>query len=94
VDPPRNVYWWYQYGGLELLPSVLFLGMMSTVSNKSRRSAPDDLDDEEAIGGPRTGMKRSESTNSNASAGRRMHESALLLKASSGSYGALIDPQG
>ena len=93
VDPPRNVYWWWQYGWLELVPSVLFLSMMNTMSNKSRR--PDTAGgaaavDEEVSVAPRIGMKRSESTNSTASGGRRLPETANLLKTTIG-YGATTD---
>lgn len=93
VDPPRNVYWWWQYGCLELLPSVLFLAMMNTISNKTRRL--ESADDEEAGARSAITIQRTDSTNSTASGGgggggsssRRVHESTGLLKLGGG-YGA------
>jgi hypothetical protein len=89
VDPPRNVYWWWQYGFLELLPSVVFLSMMSTISNKLRRPDSSGDDDEEVVI-PRIGIKRSESTNSAASGGRRTPEATSLFKTTVG-YGSTLD---
>jgi hypothetical protein len=85
------------YGWLELVPSILFLSMMNTMSNKSRRPdttlAAGVAVDEEGSGAPlRIGLKRSESTNSTASGGgRRLPETASLLKTTTIAYGATTD---
>jgi hypothetical protein len=38
VAPPRNVYWWWNYGALELFPSAMFLYLMHPRSRKVDRT--------------------------------------------------------
>lgn len=38
VAPPRTVYWWWNYGALELIPSALFLLLMHPSSGGRGRS--------------------------------------------------------
>ncbi|KAL3936970.1 MAG: hypothetical protein SGBAC_007826 [Bacillariaceae sp.] len=44
ISPPHQILWWWQYGFLELIPSVLFLIMMRPNANRSgsSRAAPTD----------------------------------------------------
>jgi hypothetical protein len=40
VAPPLQVQWWWKYGALELVPSAIFMAIMSPSSNKGRRLNP------------------------------------------------------
>jgi len=78
VDPPNQVYWWWTYGALELIPSAVFLVIMHPNATKADRNAL--LSPVE--GDPSTFRKP---TSNN----RRLGETASLLKPSV-SYGAAI----
>jgi hypothetical protein len=78
VAPPVQVQWWWKYGALELVPSVLFLAMMSPSSNKARKHHPLNAGGEAATPTPPRserkgtgagggGFKRVDSTGSTAS---------------------------
>lgn len=60
IAPPSRVYWWYQYGALELIPATLFLLLMKP--SQKRRSdvlgerAPD------VESGPKRAKRRSGET--------------------------------
>ena len=45
VAPPRSVSWWWQYGALELIPSILFLLMMHPRSRTNGTNHSDDIED-------------------------------------------------
>jgi len=64
VAPPPNVSWWWQYGTLELIPSILFLLMMNP---RSAGSGSVDDSDESSRGHRRT---RSSSPGSGTSPAR------------------------
>lgn len=44
VAPPHQIYWWWQYGLLELIPSSLFLIMMQPNANRSADSEAEAAD--------------------------------------------------
>ena len=88
VAPPRKVYWWWEFGALELLPSVVFLVLMRPKNDKLPRGGANDThgDTPEELYTSRKqpdGMKRSISAT-----GRRVGESAALLKPAT-SYGSV-----
>lgn len=85
VAPPKEVYWWWKYGALELVPSVIFLLIMSPSSNKARETTHD-VQDAHPNQKPVSNLKRSDSASSAASS-RRYPEGTALLKPTSG-YGA------
>lgn len=85
VAPPRKVYWWYNYGILEMLPSIVFLILMHPSSHKVDRTA--DLSktaDEES--GSRKPLRRVDSGGSGTGV-RSKNETTALLKGSPSSYG-------
>jgi hypothetical protein len=85
VAPPNKVYWWWNYGVMELAPSILFLLLINTSSNTHKRHHQQHQQTDD-IGTPQsTASKivRTDSTNSAASMGRtRMHETSVLIKGS------------
>jgi hypothetical protein len=90
IAPPRKVYWWYNYGVLELLPSAIFLFIMKPSTNKSTDRAAED--DPRGSSGNARKIRRTDSassaTSNNNSNNRRQQESSGLLKTSPG-YGAM-----
>ncbi len=64
VAPPATVSWWWQYGVLELIPSILFLLMMHP---KSPRPVVDDTDD--SNNGARRAHRHSNHSNRSPSPG-------------------------
>jgi len=69
ISPPKNVYWWWKYGALELLPSVIFLIIMGPASNKTGRSDIPHAT-EEAMDDERKPIRRTVSGSSAHSASR------------------------
>lgn len=82
VAPPRKVFWWWNYGALELLPTAIFIAMMHPKTTKHVRGeedgnlrandSPDDL----------YGTRKVVATikRSNSASGRRSGETTSLLK--------------
>lgn len=76
IAPPRRVYWWYQYGALELIPAALFLCLMQPSRKRRSHTVIDD-------GTPdaESGLRRSKQ--------RRTGETMPMVKKSA-SYGTGI----
>lgn len=73
VAPPRTVYWWWNYGALELIPSALFLLLMHPSSGNSRGpSTPNPT----GSNGKASGIRRIPSGSTNSI--RRIGEAAPL----------------
>jgi hypothetical protein len=85
VAPPVEVYWWWTYGALELIPAAIFLVIMHPSTNKADRSALLSPASDETSTRRKGGIKRSDS-GSSASGVKRSNETTSLLKGPS-SYG-------
>ena len=86
VAPPRKVYWWWNYGVLELFPAIIFLVMMRPKNIKGTRDGEDTDSPGDLFANTKqpAGLKRTDS----ASGVRRGQESASLLKPTT-NYGSL-----
>ena len=84
VAPPRKVYWWFNYGALELIPSVLFLLLMHP------NSAPRGATVNSASQGPTNG-KPTRPPSGFAGSTRRGTETTPLHPPSSPAYGTTGD---
>jgi hypothetical protein len=91
VAPPVQVQWWWKYGALELLPSVLFLTMMSPSSNKARRhhhnageatTPTPPHEHKSAAGSGGGGFRRVDSTGSTGSVGGGLGAAAYTSRSS------------
>lgn len=80
VAPPRKVYWWWNYGALELIPSALFLILMHP-SQGHRTSSSGSQSQSQPNNGKQPPIRRVLS-GTNA---RRSAENTPLLKQSGGS---------
>jgi glucan phosphoethanolaminetransferase (alkaline phosphatase superfamily) len=72
VAPPKQVYWWWTYGALELIPAAIFLIIMHPSSNKADRNVLLSPAAENAAVG-RKPLRRSES-GSSAGGNKRSNE--------------------
>jgi hypothetical protein len=86
VAPPKEVYWWWTYGALELIPSAVFLGIMHPSTNKADRNALLSPASEETAAGRKGAIRRSESGSSATGGPKRSNETTSLLKGPA-SYG-------
>lgn len=85
VAPPWQVYWWWNYGALELIPSALFLLLMHP-SPATRNSATGTPNQQQPSTGKilNVGMRRTPSGSAAASARRPGENTPLLLPPSPG----------
>jgi len=90
VAPPKRVYWWYNYGALELIPSIVFLIVMHPSSNKTDRSPPEADDGSKSRQGVIRRVESGSSTPGSNSNSKRVQETTPLLKGSAG-YGTTGD---
>jgi hypothetical protein len=86
VAPPKQVYWWWTYGALELIPAAIFLLIMHPSSNKADRNVLLSPAAEDSSVGRKPTIRRSES----GSAASRSNEATSLLKGSA-SYGTTAE---
>lgn len=95
VAPPRKVYWWWNYGALELLPSALFLMLMHPTSsgNQETKSHQQRSPSTSAIKSSGPGMTRNTSANAGppTNGGQKSGETTPLLQQSP-TYGASAQP--
>lgn len=82
VAPPRKIYWWWNYGALELIPSALFLLLMHP--NAAARASAAAANSQRQPNGK--SMRRSPSGGAAASALRIPGETTLLLPPSPAMY--------
>lgn len=93
IQPPKIIYWWWNYGALELLPAVIFLVAMHPREHRSDRGAvPSFTGSGSGSNTPISGRKyhalgHSDSLNSPGNNSRK-GESSPLTRAG-GSYGTL-----
>lgn len=79
VAPPHHVSWWWQYGALELIPSILFLVMMHPNSSRMSNGA----NQQSTSGTPPTIANSHRRQGSYGSSSRRSGEAAPLVKPAS-----------
>jgi hypothetical protein len=79
LAPPHRVFWWWNYGVLELLPSSIFLVIMNPSSNKSSEREHEDLSTD---GSRKIGRTDSASSAMSHPTGnsRKQQETIALLK--------------
>jgi len=103
IAAPQRVYWWINYGVLELVPAVMFLFLMNPNPNRAERNSPGTPSD---VSGKRTGntaggsnntppIRRNDSlgsTSSNPNNHKRnaSAETSSLMKTSP-SYGSTVE---
>jgi hypothetical protein len=80
VAPPKQVYWWWTYGALELIPAAIFLVIMHPSTNKADRNVLLSPASEEAAAARKGAMLRSESGSSAGGLKKGSNETTSLLK--------------